>query len=68
MDFYKVIKSIFDDISSELEFEKPYEPGILLNEKNPYHYVFRRGLIESLYNGTDGANACSESNARHTIF
>lgn len=53
MDFYKVIKSIYDDISSELEFENPYNPSILLNKHNPCQYSFRRGLIESLYNGTD---------------
>lgn len=53
MELYKIIKSIYDDISNELEFENPYDPGILLNQKNPYHYSFRRGLIESLYNGTD---------------
>lgn len=53
MDFYKVIKAVYDDISNELEFENPYNPAILLNKKNPYHYAFRRGLIESLYNGTD---------------
>lgn len=53
MDFYKVIKAVYDDISKELEFENPYNPNILLNQQNPYHYSFRRGLIESLYNGTD---------------
>lgn len=53
MDFYKVIKAVYDDISKELEFENPYNPNILLNQQCPYHYSFRRGLIESLYNGTD---------------
>lgn len=53
MDFYKVIKAVYDDISKELELESPYNPNILLNQQNPYHYTFRRGLIESLYNGTD---------------
>lgn len=53
MELYKIIKFIYDDVSTELEFENPYNPGILLNQKNPYHYSFRRGLIESLYNGTD---------------
>lgn len=53
MDFYKVIKAIYDDISKELELENPYDPGILLNQQNPYHYALRRGLIESLYNETD---------------
>jgi hypothetical protein len=53
MKFYNIIKTIYDDISAELEFESPYDPNILLNQHNPYHYTFRRGLIESLYNGTD---------------
>lgn len=53
MDFYKVVKAVYDDIRKELELENPYNPGILLNQQNPYHYQFRRGLIESLYNGTD---------------
>ena len=53
MDFYKIIKAVYDNISTELEFENPYNPNILLNQQNPYHYSFRRGLIESLYNGTD---------------
>lgn len=53
MELYKVIKAIYDDISAELEFENPYNPRILLNQQNPYRYTFRRGLIESLYNGTD---------------
>ncbi len=53
MELYRVIKAIYDDISAELELESPYNPNILLNQQNPYHYSFRRGLIESLYNGTD---------------
>ena len=53
MELYKVIKAIYDDISAELEFENPYNPDILLNQQNPYKYSFRRGLIESLYHGTD---------------
>ena len=53
MDLYKTIKAVYDDISTELELESPYDPGILLNQQMPYHYAFRRGLIESLYNGTD---------------
>ena len=53
MDLYNIINAIYDDISSELEFENSYNPQILLNIQNPYNYTFRRGLIESLYNGTD---------------
>lgn len=53
MELYEIIKAVYDDISTELEFENPYDPNILLNLQNPFHYRFRRGLIESLYNGTD---------------
>ncbi len=53
MELYKIIKAIYDDISSELELENPYNPNILLNKQNPFIYSFRRGLIESLYQGTD---------------
>lgn len=53
MKLYKIIKAIYDDISSELELENPYNPSILLNNQNPCVYSFRRGLIESLYHGTD---------------
>ena len=50
---YAIIKSIFDDIRTELELESPYDPAILLNQANNYNYSFRRGLVESIDNGTD---------------
>ena len=53
MELYSVIKQIYDDISKELELENPYNPAILLNTSNIYPYAFRRGLIESITNGTD---------------
>lgn len=53
MEQYKIIKNIFDDISEELELDNPYNPAIMLNNSNKISYSFRRGLIESIYNGTD---------------
>ena len=50
---YNIIKSIYDDISKELELENPYNPAIILNGTAKYNYSFRRGLIESIYNNTD---------------
>lgn len=52
-ELYKIIKKIYDDISNELEMEIPYNPAILLNTSSCYAYTFRRGLIESLENGSD---------------
>ena len=48
-----IIKDIYDDISNEMELENPYNPAIILNGASNYPYSFRRGLIESLNNGTD---------------
>lgn len=52
-EFYGIIKAIYDDISQELELNNPYDPSIILNITDNYEYCFRRGLIESLDNGTD---------------
>ena len=52
-ELYSIIKDIYDDISNEMELENPYTPAIILNGASNYPYSFRRGLIESLNNGTD---------------
>lgn len=52
-ELYSVIKQIYDDISRELELENPYNPAIMLSKTDTQAYSFRRGLIESIYNGTD---------------
>lgn len=44
---YKLIKSIYDDISLELEFKKTFNPGGVGT------YTIRRGLIESIVGGSD---------------
>lgn len=38
MDLYQIIKSIYDDISKELELDNPYNPAIMLNtvDRVPY--------------------------------
>lgn len=52
-ELYTTIKSIYDDIRQELELEAPYNPGIMIGDKNQIPYTFRRGLIETVENGTD---------------
>lgn len=52
-ELYNIIKNIYDDISTELELENPYDPAIILNGTATYSYSFRRGLIESIHNNTD---------------
>lgn len=53
MEEYTIIKSIYNDISKELELDNPYDPAIILNGQDRYSYSFRRVLIESVNNGTD---------------
>ncbi|MCM0248262.1 hypothetical protein NXX45_01720 [Bacteroides fragilis] len=53
MDEYNIIKAIYDDISKELELDVPFNPAIILNGLDRVPYSFRRGIIESLENGTD---------------
>lgn len=53
MEFYQCVKSIYDSISNELEFNIPFNPHRILNGKDSAPYECRRGLIESIDNGTD---------------
>ncbi|MDR2810477.1 MAG: hypothetical protein LBB84_08000 [Tannerellaceae bacterium] len=50
---YRIIKATFDDISKELELNTPYQPVIMVANRQSCPYKFRRGLIESIHNGTD---------------
>ena len=52
-DTYKVIKAIYDNISSELEFSNPYNPEIILGGNPTANYSCRRCIIESVNGGTD---------------
>jgi hypothetical protein len=51
MEFYKVIKAIYDDIQNEMELLTPYDPKILVANSQSYSYSFRRALIESINYG-----------------
>ncbi|MDR1341374.1 MAG: hypothetical protein LBK58_15175 [Prevotellaceae bacterium] len=53
MEQYEIIQGIFNDINNELELEIPYNPVIMLSKSAKVPYSFRRGLIESISNGTD---------------
>jgi len=53
MDLYQVIKNIYDDIETELEFRTPFNPSIVLGSSNQVNYQLRRALIESIDYGTD---------------
>jgi len=50
---YKVIKAIYDNISSELQFATPYNPEIILGANTTVNYTCRRCIIESVNGGTD---------------
>lgn len=51
MDFYKIIKAIYDDIKKEMELLSPYDPKILVANNQSHSYSFRRALIESINYG-----------------
>lgn len=53
MEFYKVIKSIFDDIFSELDLSNRFDPNMLIGAGNQHEYSIRRSLIESIDGGTN---------------
>ena len=53
MDFYKLIKDVYDDISNELELENAFLSIDIPEGHQSCSFSYRRGLIESLYNGTD---------------
>lgn len=53
METYQVIKMIYDDIESELNFRTPYDPMVELGSSQTKIYSFRRALIESIQFGTD---------------
>ena len=49
---YQVIKSIYDDIATELELTTPFHPALLLGTNQSANYTLRRALIESIKGGT----------------
>lgn len=52
-ELYNIIKSIYDDISVEFEFDNGYNPEIILGAKNNATYSCRRCIVESVDGGTD---------------
>lgn len=52
-ELYSVIKSVYDDISKELELDAIFDPNITLGSNQRIHKTFRRALIESLEYKTD---------------
>jgi hypothetical protein len=53
MEFYNTIKAIYDNIATELEFNKFFDPNVVLGNAATIDYSVRRGLIESIDGGTD---------------
>jgi len=51
MEFYKVIKAVYDDIQNEMELLSPYDPKILVANNQSHPYSYRRALIESINYG-----------------
>lgn len=50
---YESIAALFDDISSELELEVPFEPTVLLGQNKVANYAGTRALIQSTKGGSD---------------
>jgi hypothetical protein len=50
---YKLIKSIYDDIGSELEFRTKFDPNTFLGVRPTVTYNLKRALIESVTGGSD---------------
>jgi len=44
---YEVIKNIYDDFATELDFADPYDPQTYLGTEQEKDYKFARGLVES---------------------
>lgn len=53
MEFYKIIKTIYDSFVSEMQINTVFDPNIVLGNTNQANYQVRRSLIESIQGGTD---------------
>lgn len=49
---YKIINSLHQDYSQELELQTPFDPNVALGAEPEKDYSFTRGLIESLPGGS----------------
>jgi hypothetical protein len=52
MEFYDVIKAVYDNIFQELDMENRFDPNMLIGGGNQHNYNIRRSLIESIEGGT----------------
>jgi len=50
---YNIIKEIYEDIRNELELSSAYKPDMYLGSEDSKTYSFKRGLVESIANGSD---------------
>jgi hypothetical protein len=53
MEFYQLIKAIYDDIYHELDLSTRFDLNTVTWTSNQYNYSVRRSLIESIDGGTD---------------
>lgn len=49
---YQLIRDLHEDVASELELRKPYDPNLVLGGGNSVNYIFKRALIESVSGGS----------------
>lgn len=49
---YKLIKNIYIDVSSELELDNPFDPGIILGTNSTANYKCTRAIVESVTGGS----------------
>lgn len=49
---YKIIKSLHDDYSKELQLTTPFDPKVILAQSNETNYSLVRGIIESINGGS----------------
>lgn len=50
---YKIIKNIYNDISSDLEFDTPFNPEVVLGSNHDAAFSCRRCIVESTNGGID---------------
>jgi hypothetical protein len=50
---YKLIKTIYDDISSDMQFASKYDPNSMLAGETAKPYLLRRAVVESVSGGCD---------------
>lgn len=51
-ELYKIIKSLYENFSNELELNQPFNPVVLLGSNDTYFYKIKRCIIESISYGS----------------